>query len=62
MSLVVARTMCWDLSDRDFVRGKRLRFLGLVIRSSGNGSITSLGGPERCMRVLFGKTCNCMED
>jgi hypothetical protein len=62
MSLVVARTTCWDLSDRDIVGSKRLRFLGLVICSSGYGSITSLGGPERCMQVLFGKTCNCMED
>jgi hypothetical protein len=62
MLLVVARTTCWDHSDRDIVGGKRLRFLGLVICSSGDGNITSLGGPERCIRVLFGKTCNCMED
>jgi hypothetical protein len=62
MSLVVACTTCWDLLDCDNVGGKRLRFLGLVICSSGDGNITSWGGPERCMRVLFGKTCNCMED
>jgi hypothetical protein len=59
LSVVRIATSNWDISVRDAISNKTVSFLALVIGSPGDGEVVSLAGAGRCMRLLFGKTCNC---
>jgi hypothetical protein len=59
MSVVRIATVNWDISVKDAIGNKTISFLALRIASTGCGDLVSLPAASRCMRVLFGKTCNC---
>jgi hypothetical protein len=60
LSVVRVATSNWDILVRDAISNKTVSFLALVISSPGDdGVVVSLAGAKRCMRLLFGKTCDC---
>jgi hypothetical protein len=59
LSVVRIATSNCNISVRDAISNKTVSFLALVISSPGDGEVVSLAVVERCMHLLFGKTCNC---
>jgi hypothetical protein len=59
MHVVRMRAYAWEISRKDMVGGKELKFLLLVLATTRNSSVLeSVTGEGRCFRKLFGKTCN----